>query len=166
MEMFRRVFLVGIMVLLQRGSVTQLVIGAIFAMAYQLLQMQANPYADSSDDFLANASSFALSVFFVCSIIFKIASLTELGALRERMSIEQKADFDVPSVLLSFVMLGAVVGALLLSAAMFVVQLAQERTLMEREARASRARRLRYVDGHTEVIAPVLGSKDHFHLFV
>ena len=63
------------MVLVVRGSITQIVIGIIFNLAYLLLQMQANPFNDIADDYLANSCSFALSVVFVCSLMFKIATL-------------------------------------------------------------------------------------------
>ena len=47
MEMTRRVFLVGIMVLVMRGTLSQLVIASIFCLTLGLLQMQANPFAVS-----------------------------------------------------------------------------------------------------------------------
>lgn len=53
-EMVRRVFLVGIMVLVYRGTVTQLVIGAAFVLGYLLLQLQAAPFHDTGDDYVAN----------------------------------------------------------------------------------------------------------------
>lgn len=37
--MLRRVFLVGIMVLVERGTVTQLMIGTIFTLVFLLLQV-------------------------------------------------------------------------------------------------------------------------------
>lgn len=71
-EMFRRLFLVGIMVIVRRGSLTQLVIGSLFSVVYLLVQMQAMPFRSTADDYLANACSFALVVVFVCSIMFKV----------------------------------------------------------------------------------------------
>ena len=59
------------------------------------------------------------------------------------MSTEQQDDFYVDSVALSVVLLASVLGALVLSACLLVIQLARERAQMAREARASRARRLR-----------------------
>jgi hypothetical protein len=38
--------LVGIMVTISRGSVTQLVIGCVFSAVYLCIQMQVQPYAD------------------------------------------------------------------------------------------------------------------------
>ena len=64
-EMLRRVVLVGIMVLVLRGQITQLVIGTVFSLVYLLLQTQAGPYRDSGDDFLATACSLSLCVVFL-----------------------------------------------------------------------------------------------------
>jgi hypothetical protein len=46
----------------------------------------------SGDDYLANMASFSLLVTFVCMIMFKIATLTELRDLQARMSEEQLYD--------------------------------------------------------------------------
>lgn len=43
-EMTRRLFLVGVMVLIRRGQLVQLVYGTIFCAAYLLLQALAMPY--------------------------------------------------------------------------------------------------------------------------
>ena len=59
MEMLRRVMLVGVMVLVLRGSVTQLILGTIIVLAYLLLQMQSSPYKDAADNYLASACSFS-----------------------------------------------------------------------------------------------------------
>ena len=69
--MFRRVFLIGIMVLVMRGSIMQLVISNMYCLAHLLLQMQAGPFNNTADDYLANACSFALCVVFLCSLVFK-----------------------------------------------------------------------------------------------
>ena len=68
-EMTRRFVLVGVLVLVLRGSIMQLIIGSVFALVHMFFQMQAAPYADSGDDFIANASSFGLAVVFLCSNI-------------------------------------------------------------------------------------------------
>ena len=81
MEMTRRLWLVGVMMLVERGTVTQLVMGTMFSLVYQLVQMQANPYLDQGDDFLANAASFSLSVVFLCC---ECCRLTHSRAVRAR----------------------------------------------------------------------------------
>ena len=46
MEMSRRVFLLGILILVERGSVTQIALGTVFCATYLLLVMQAGPYVE------------------------------------------------------------------------------------------------------------------------
>ena len=84
MEMARRLVLVGIFVLIQRGSIVQIVLGTIFSAVYLLLQMQAAPFHDTGDDYLANGASFSLVVFFICCLVFKAGSLAELEVKRRR----------------------------------------------------------------------------------
>jgi hypothetical protein len=45
-EMARRLFLIGVMVLILRGSVTQLVIATVMCAVYLLLQTEASPFED------------------------------------------------------------------------------------------------------------------------
>jgi hypothetical protein len=70
--MARRLTLVGVFVVIEQGSMMQLMIGTAFSACYMLLQMQVDPYAEKSSDFLANGCSFALLVFFLCCIAFKV----------------------------------------------------------------------------------------------
>ena len=72
--MGRRLTLVGVFVVIEQGSMMQLMIGTAFSACYMLLQMQAGPYAETSSDFLANGCSFALLMFFLCCITFKVNS--------------------------------------------------------------------------------------------
>jgi hypothetical protein len=73
--MGRRLTLVGVFVVIEQGSMMQLMIGTAFSACYMLLQVQASPYAETSDDFLANGSSFAVLMFFLCCIVFKVGML-------------------------------------------------------------------------------------------
>ena len=59
---------------------------------YMLLQLQASPYLELSDDFIANGCSFSLLLTFVCCLMFKVATLTELSKIRTQMSDEQRGD--------------------------------------------------------------------------
>jgi hypothetical protein len=58
--MARRLVLVGVMVLVSRGSVTQLVIATVLSAVYLLLQMQASPFEDLGG---ANCISAARSLW-------------------------------------------------------------------------------------------------------
>ena len=61
-EMTRRFFLVGIAVIIRPGSVVQITLGTLFCTVYQLIQMQAAPYTDASNNFVALASTFSMQV--------------------------------------------------------------------------------------------------------
>jgi hypothetical protein len=77
--MTRRLTLVGVFVMIEQGSMMQLIIGTAFSACYMLLQMQVDPYAETSSDFLANGCSFALLVFFLCCIAFKVQPSAHLA---------------------------------------------------------------------------------------
>lgn len=128
--------------------------------------MQAGPYKSTSDDYLANASSFSLSVVYLCSLMFKMATLTQLQEVIERISPEQRVDYDVPSVGLSILLIASVLGSLFFSLILLVGQLARERAQMAKEARAQKARRLRYKETHKEVEVEPVESDRHFHTFL
>ena len=70
--MARRLTLVGVFVVIEQGSMLQLMSGTGFSACYMLLQMQAGPYAEMRSDFLANGCSFALLIIFLCCIVFKV----------------------------------------------------------------------------------------------
>ena len=87
--MARRFVLVGLMVLFQ-DTMMQLIVGTLLAAAFLLLQVQAAPYKKLSDDYLASASSLCLLILFLCATEFKHGTLTGLGDIQTKMSIQQK----------------------------------------------------------------------------
>ena len=168
MEMGRRLVLVGIFVLIERGSIMQLVIGTAFCAIYLLLKMQVGPYKETSDDCLANGSSFALLMVFLCCIIFKVGTLTELENVQHIMSREQESDFYIPTLPLTIVLSASIIGTLVASFVVLSVQLVRERERMAREARAAKMRRLRYRADGSEVDVPPItkGVPTFFHIFL
>ncbi len=163
-EMLRRFVLVGVMVLAQ-GSMMQLILGTLLSGGFLLYQVQASPYAEPSDDFLAAASSFALLAVFLCSIAFKEHELTGLPEIEREMSIEQADYYVVDQRLLTVVMLASVLGSITLSFVLFLIQLAVEGRRLRREAHASKARRLRYKESNEDVQVPEIAEGD-FHVFL
>ena len=135
-QMLRRLMLVGIFVLYERGSVMQLVFAAVFCAVYLLLQMSCMPYDRLSEDFLANGASFALLIIFLGCIVFKLGALTELPDVQAVISTEQGRDFAVPSLTLSVILFGCVFGAIVVSFVVLVVQLAMESARVRTEAAA------------------------------
>ena len=89
--------LVGIAVVVHPGSLVQVTVGVLISLIYLVVQHQAGPYRELADDFVALASSFSLTVFFICCTILKVGDLVELNVLRVRLSTTLVSTFDVPS---------------------------------------------------------------------
>lgn len=99
-EMARRLVLVGFLVVVEPGKIIQVFLGTTFSAAYLMIQLQAKPFVNRSDDYLALSSSFCLLMLFICSILYKYEALTESAAIRGKMSIEQRDDYVYSEVLL------------------------------------------------------------------
>ena len=165
--MARRLILVGLMVLAQ-DSMMQITMGTLLAATFLLFQVQAVPYREMSDAFLANAASFALVVVFVIMYAFKDYEFVGLPDITAKMSKEQRTYYVVPQGLLTLVLVACTVGALVLSFVLFLVQLAMERARRRAEQRANRARRLRnkITDEEVQLKDSYALSDDTWHLFL
>ena len=162
--MLRRFVLVGLMVLAQ-GSMLQLVIGTLLSATFLLFQVQASPYKNMSDDFLASGSSFALVAIFLCSYAFKYSAFFGLDDIKQRMSEEQRDLYVVNQGTLTLIMIASTLGSIVLSFVLFIIQLSIEAARMRREQRASKARRLRYKSNNQEVLVMDLDDQ-HYHTFL
>ena len=89
-EMVRKLWLIGFLVVIQPGSLLQLVLGTSFAFIYLVVQMQAMPYVRKLDAFLAVAVSGCLCAFFLICAYFKFASLTEVRDVQDVMTPNQR----------------------------------------------------------------------------
>jgi hypothetical protein len=94
------------------------------------------PTADKSDvdDLLANGCSFSLLIFFVCCLVLKFSTLTELQGVRDLLSPMEERHYVVPTHVLSALLFACVVGALAVTTMVVVVQIAHARVLQRREA--------------------------------
>ena len=164
-EMLRRFVLVGLMVLAQ-GSMLQLIMGTLLSAVFLLFQVQAAPYESMSDDFLSSGANFALVAIFLCSYAFKEAALTGLADVQSKMSDEQRDVYVISTLSLTIIVTASVLGALSLSFILFVMQLTVEGRRLRKEARASKARRLRLLATGEEAHAPVLPSEMIYHTFL
>ena len=108
----------------------QVAMANLMSILYLAIQLQAMPYRKRVDDILALACSLSLSVMFLCTIFYKYASLVQLPDIRDRMSIEQRDDFAIAGLLLTVIFMVCVFGALGLSAALFVIQMAKDRRMV------------------------------------
>ena len=131
----------------------------------RLSQVQASPYKEMSDDFLASASSFGLVAVFLCSYAFKDFELVGLQDIYVHMSREQRNLYILNQTTLTLIMLTSVIGILLLSFLVFIVQLTIEGRRLRQEARASKARRLR-LKANNEEVHPSQIAPGHYHLFL
>ena len=159
-EMLRKFLLVGVFVVVEPGSILQISLGTIVCAVFLMVQLQAAPYISASDDYLACASSFSLTMLFFCSVIYKYTALTDNYDVWRKMSEEQKDDYDVPSVLLSVVLAASVFGSLVFAGVLAVVQV-----VIEARAEA-RLRRLKYVKNGHWVECKQLDDEQAYHLFL
>ena len=104
--MFRRFFLVGLMSILPpglEGSVVQLVIAGLFCILYLVLQLQAQPFKDASDDYVALASSASLTVLFFSCVVIRVGVLVETEEVKNILPPRLKDLFNIPTALVSVV---------------------------------------------------------------
>ena len=168
-EMLRRFVLVGLMVLAQQLGIMQLILGTLLSAAFLMFQVQASPYAAMADDFLATAASFGVVVVFLCSYAFKNHELVSLDDFSSKMSIEQEEYYVVNQSMLSLFMFAGVLGALILSFVLFLIQIAVEIRRLRLEAHEVVARRLCYKADHEQVYAPKLphsSTAKFYHIFL
>ena len=163
-EMARRLTMVGFMVL-PKGMM-QLLVGTVLAAAFLLFQVQTSPYMMMSDDFLAGACSFSLVVVFLCSFVFKYSALIEQPNVQAGMTASQKGTYTISPFYVSLLMVGCVLGVLLLSFVIFLVQYFIERARLRREMIACKARRLRKKETFEAIAAPPLHEGEAYHLFL
>ena len=143
----------------------QLAVAALTCVVFLVAQAQAMPYRSQSDNYVGISCSFALAVLFLACIFYKVTTLTELQSLQARMSYEQQEDFVLPAGALTFIIFVSVVGTLVLSAVLFVMQVAQRTRDFHQQAAQKQKRLLRYVQTDEPVQLPALES-GHYHLFL
>ena len=164
-EMARRFLLVGLMSIVLSGSIVQLVIAALFGILYLVLQLQAKPYKEASDDYVALASTTSLSVLLWSCVVLKVGVLTDTPEVDAILPPRLRTNFSVPSALLSVVTFASVVVILAVSVLIAMQQERQDQQRRAAEARVAKARRLRYRSNGAEVIPPMVPD-GHFHLFL
>ena len=143
--MLRRFLLVGLYVFFpfHQGSIMQLGLANLTQLIYLTIQLQAMPYRSKIDNWIALSCSLLLSVILLCSIFYRYESFLELPDIRAIMSLEQRSDFELATLLLLGILILSIFFALFLSALLTWVQWMQEKARKHREALASKARRLR-----------------------
>ena len=159
-EMLRRFLLVGLFIIIEQGKMMQLALGTIVCGVFLLIQMQAKPYRNPSDDMLASASSFSLLMVFVCSIFYKYAALTDAEELQAKMSLEQREDYIMSSLTLSVILTLSVAGSIIAAGVISIAQVVSE------ARRQAKLRRIKFVKTKKPVILEPLVDAQAFHLFL
>ena len=148
--MTRRFVLVGLMVVVEPGTVLQVLLGTLFSLLYLTLQAVARPYRTPADDIIALASSLGIAVVFLCCVAYHFDSVISLDELQERMSDEQLKDYQVPSFALTLILTGA--GLLTLGLILILSFLQVRAEALKTQAQL--AKRLRFVDDPAAVVHP------------
>ena len=155
---------VGLLVVwpFEQGSLMQIAVANLVSITFFGFQAQVTPFISRTDNFLALACSLSLAVMFLCTIFYKNATLTELPAIRHRMSLEQRATYEIDGLGLSVIFMVCLFGALAFSAVVTVYQA----FLQHKEHQDTLARRLRLRDDGTAVLPTALEEGCQYHLFL
>jgi hypothetical protein len=100
-----------------------------------------------------------MSMIFLCLVMFKINSLTEMREVTDVMSSEQLYDFEVRPVWSGIVLLTSAIASQVLCLGLLLQELQREHDRAQVEERAAKARRLRRTCDDLEVHAPVIRHK-------
>ena len=87
--MGRRFLLVGLFIIFPfaQGTMMQVAAANIMCLIYLFLQLQAMPFRDIFENYLAVTCSLSLSTVMLCTIFYKYLGLTELSEINARMSL-------------------------------------------------------------------------------
>ena len=134
-------------------------------LVYVIIEQQQAPYLRMSDNVIALAASFSLTMFFFCCILLKLGLLLEQEDIRVRLSTRLRGVFEVPADGISIAMFSSVVLTLAFAAFSLSVQIEHERKRKANARLAEKARRLRYIHDNAEVVPPPV-PPGHFHIFL
>jgi len=112
LEAWKKLFLVGFMVLVMPGQIEQLVIAFLFSLVFLLLISIAMPYKNDDDDYYAKTCGFGLVTVFFFSLVLQLGVLTE--AVDGVLTAQYRTVFGFDAALVSLGMAGSIVGAVLL----------------------------------------------------
>ena len=158
-EMLKRFLLVGLFLLVQAGSLTQLLLGGVACTLFMFAQVQARPFKSARDNSLANSTSVALLLYFGICVVFKF------GALVDSLHTIPRG-YVVPYTGLTVFAIASLLGSLVFSAAVLSKQMAAEAEANRKAMRDAKTRRLRYTKTGQVVAPPTLTDAGHFHLFL
>ena len=109
--------------LLQPGSILQVISAFIVSFTFLLFVAVAAPYRDPSDDYLAKACGYALTMLFFFVTVLKVGVLTE--QVDSVLTDELRYRFSFDAAFVTMGMSLTIAGALVVAAAMAAIQLIQ-----------------------------------------
>ena len=165
-EMTRRFLLVGLAVILQPGSVFQIIFGTMISFTYMFLQRSCSPYSDPDDDFIASTSSFLLVLCFVCCNYLKYNALLDVQGQAGMLSPDQRYLFLLNSNLLGYAMVLIILGSILLCLVVFTFASRSESARLKRLELAMANRVLRYMKSGNAVDTTMKDPNLVYHLFL
>ena len=127
MEVSRKLILVGFLVLVNPGSLLQLLLGMLVSLIFLLAQMQAQPYRERSDEILALITSASLVMLFLSCILLRATELTEFERVNRLLTDRTVDMYAIPSGLVILTLSGSTLLALVISVPLLLVSLAAGR---------------------------------------
>ena len=131
-EVFKKLFLVGVMSVVLPGTVNQLVLAFIIVLCFQTALLIARPYKRPEDDVIALATGFGLVMFFFFSLILKVQTLTE--AVEDSLTGQLARMFSIDERTNAALLLASTLGALVLGSAMVVIEVSAAATVEAKQA--------------------------------
>ena len=156
-ERLQALVLVGFIVLVEPGSLAQLVTGMMCALSFFMITIQAAPFEDEHDTFLCVGQKFSLVSFFFFCLVLKTVQFTEQvdesGVLSSVMRKKHLFEEDT----LTLCLMCSVVGSLISASLMFVhrlritmaAQVAQRAALKKLEDKKRELKELRETERAT-----------------
>lgn len=123
----------------------------LLASLHLLAQVLASPYKRVTDNTLATCTNTLLCLLFVCYILFKVGSITELRELRLVLTFDQLRSLEVKTGALTVLTCFTIVGAIPAIGLLLLEQVRQEHAHRVALERIAKARRLRWKADGMEV---------------
>ena len=117
--MLRRFLLVGVMVVVESGSVLQVLLGTLISILFLSVQFAVMPFRYTGNNFIASISSLCQVAFFLCASAFKYTSLTDTEDVALKMSDEQHEIYVYDTVLLTLLMFASLIITVTIVAVLF-----------------------------------------------
>jgi hypothetical protein len=151
------------------GSIAQLVLATMFVLAYLVIQVQARPYREKAQSYLALVVTVSIFVvLFICNL-YKwdalVALFTAQSAQFGLLDFAPLRGFVIEPAALTALITAAIFATLAFALVLMFKEVAEERWLERARRLGAKARRLRYVHNDGDVsLAPL--EPRRYHLFL